>query len=91
MNLRGDCKVCILNWIHENHSELDALYQMIYVNGDRSYWAELDEEIRIFTKREGLLYVRDDDSIQRPLDEPPIVVNCFFHDEIIPSSNKRKG
>ncbi len=89
LNLRGDYKGRILNWIHDNHPELDALYQRIYMKGDRSYWAELDEEMRRFTKEEGLLYVRDDDSIRRPFDEPPIVVNYFFHEEIIPSAKKK--
>lgn len=91
LNLRGDYKARILNWIHENHPELDSLYQMIYTKNDRSYWAELDEKIRQFTNEEGLLYVRDDDSIRRPFEEPPIVVNYFFHEEIIPSAKKKKG
>ena len=88
LNLRGDYKARIFSWIHENHLELDTLYQMIYTKNDRSYWVELDEEMRQFTKIEGLLYVRDDDSIRRPFEEPPIVVNYFFHEEIIPSAKK---
>lgn len=90
LNLRGDYKARILNWIHENHPELDSLYQMIYTKNDRSYWAGLDEKMRQFTNEEGLLYVRDDDSIRRPFEEPPIVVNYFFHEEIIPSAKKKK-
>lgn len=89
LNLRGDYKARILNWIHENHPELDALYQRIYTKNDRSYWAELDEKMQRFTTEEGLLYVRDDDSIRRPFEEPPIVVNYFFHEEIIPSAKKK--
>lgn len=89
LNLRGDYKARILNWIHENHPELDALYQMIYTKNDRGYWAELDEKMRQFTNEEGLLYVRDDDSIRHPFEEPPIVVNYFFHEEIIPSVKKK--
>ncbi|MFR3792081.1 MAG: hypothetical protein ACLTWO_09255 [Blautia massiliensis (ex Durand et al. 2017)] len=34
--------------------------------------------------------MRNDDSIRRPFDEPPIVVNCFFHEEIIPSAQKTR-
>ena len=66
------------------------LYQAIYQRGDRSYWAALDEEVRRFAAEEGLLYVRNDDSIKRPLEAPPIVVNYFFHEEIIPSAKKKK-
>ena len=90
LNLRGDYKARILNWIHENHPELDALYQRIYMKNDRSYWAELDEDMRQFSKEEGLLYVRDDDLIRRSFEEPPIVVNYFFHEEIIPSAKKKR-
>ena len=49
----------------------------------------LDEEMRRFTREEGLLYVRNDDSVKRPFEEPPIVVNYFFHEEIIPSAKKK--
>ena len=52
------------------------------------YTSMLDEEMRKFTEDEGLLYVRNDDSISRPFEEPPIVVNYFFHEEIIPSAKK---
>ena len=52
--------------------------------------AELDTQIRQFCKEEGLLYVRDDDSIKRPFNDPPIVVNYFFHEEIIPSAKKKE-
>ena len=30
LNLRGDYKVRILEWVHENHPELDELYHRIY-------------------------------------------------------------
>ena len=43
----------------------------------------LDEEVRAFAAAEGLPYVRDDDSIRRPFTAPPLVVNYFFHEEII--------
>lgn len=90
LNLRGEYKARILRWIHECHPELENLYQRIYTKGDRSYWAGLDETMRQFTDREGLLYVRDDDSIRRPFEEPPVVVNYFFHEQIIPSAKKRQ-
>lgn len=90
LNLRGGYKSAILDYIAEKRPDLVQLYQAIYQKNDRSYWAALDEEIRQFTAEEGLLYVRDDDSIQRPFDAPPIVVNYFFHEEIIPSAKKKK-
>ena len=42
-----------------------------------------------FCKEEGLSYVRDDDSISRPINKPPIVVNYFYHEEITKSAKKK--
>ena len=89
LNLRGGYKTVILDYIAEKYTGLAPLYEAVYKKGDRSYWAMLDEEMRRFTREEGLLYVRNDDSVKRPFEEPPIVVNYFFHEEIIPSAKKK--
>lgn len=89
LNLRGSYKSVILNYIQEKHPDLYPLYESIYKKKDRTYWSKLDEEMKQFTQEQGLLYVRDDDSIKRPFDEPPIVVNYFFHEEIKPSAKKK--
>lgn len=91
LNLRGDYKARILNWIHENHPELDTLYETIYKKNDRSYWSELDAEMKLYTATEGMLYIRDDDSKRAAFGEPPIVINYFFHEEIIPSAKRKTG
>lgn len=90
LNLRGGYKKVILDYIANNHPELVSLYEAIYQKKDRGYWFALDEELRQFTSKEGLLYVRNDDSISRPINAPPIVVNYFFHEEIIPSAKKKE-
>lgn len=91
LNLRGGYKQIILDYIAEKHPDLVPLYDAIYHKKDRRYWAKLDAQMRQFCEKEGLLYVRDDDSIKRPFNDPPIVVNYFFHEEIIPSAKKKKG
>ena len=88
LNLRGSYKAVILDYIKEKRPDLLPLYQKIYQRNDRSYWAILDEEMRYFTAAEGLTYVRDDDSMKRPFEAPPIVVNFFFHEEIKKSAKK---
>lgn len=88
LNLRGSYKTVIFDYIADRHPELLPLYRSIYQQGDRSYWVKLDEEMQHFTREEGLTYVRNDDSMERPFEEPPIVVNYFFHEEIIPSARK---
>lgn len=88
LNLRGSYKAAILDYIEEKRPDLLPLYQAIYRRNDRTYWAVLDEETRRFTAAQGLAYVRDDDSMRRPFDAPPIVVNFFFHEQITKSAKK---
>lgn len=89
LNLRGDYRVCILEWIHENHPELDGLYQDIYSRKSRTYWTELDREMRAYTEKEGMLYLRDDDQHRSDFGEPPVVVNYFYHEEVKKSAKKK--
>nr|WP_122011724.1 radical SAM mobile pair protein B [Maliibacterium massiliense] len=88
LNLRGSYKSAILAYIAEKNPSLVPLYEAIYQQKDRSYWAALDAQLRQFAQEQGLCYVRDDDSIKRPFEAPPIVVNYFFHEQIIPSVKK---
>ncbi len=88
LNLRGDYKGKILDWINKNHPELNNLYKVIYLSNDRGYWYDLDKKLKEFTSKQGLKYIRNDDSVSANFDEPPIVVNYFFHEEIIPSAKK---
>ena len=88
LNLRGGFKKTILDYINEKHPELNGLYDEIYNRGNRHYWKVLDAEIREFTEKEGLQYLRNDDSMKRPFSEPPVVVNYFFHEEV--RKNNRK-
>ena len=88
LNLRGDYKARILNWIGERHPELSALYREIYMQGDRSYWSGLDTKIRRFAEENGFLYIRNDDSKRGAFGEKPVLVNYFFHEEITPSARR---
>ena len=89
LNLRGDYKSRILRWVHDHRPDLDDLYHEIYVRGDRSYWRALDAEIRDYAEKEGFPYLRDDDSRRADFGEKPVIVNYFFHEEIIPSAKKK--
>lgn len=91
LNLRGGYKADILGYIAEKRPELGPLYDAIYQKGDRTYWRELDAEVRAYAEREGLEYVRDDDTMRRPFDAPPAIVNYFFHEEIKKSAKKEGG
>ena len=82
LNLRGGFKGVILDYIREKHPELVPLYEDIYSKGSRQYWEHVDTTVREYALAAGLPYVRDDDSMKRPFDAPPVIVNFFFHEEV---------
>ncbi|WP_137657966.1 radical SAM mobile pair protein B [Bifidobacterium moukalabense] len=86
LNLRGSYKGVIMRYIREKHPELTPLYEEIYTHGSRLYWEMLDAEMRAYAERVDLPYVRNDDSMQRPFEAPPVIVNFFYHEEIRKSS-----
>lgn len=90
LNLRGGYKKVILDYMAEKRPGLLPLYQAIYQRKDRSYWTALDEELRRFAAEEHLPYARDDDSMKRSFEALPVIVNYFFHEEIIPSAKKKQ-
>ncbi len=77
-----------MDYIREKHPELLPLYTEIYMGGSRLYWEALDGDIREYASRNGLEYVRDDDSMKKPFDAPPTIVNFFYHEEIKKSAKR---
>lgn len=88
LNLRGSYKTVILDYIRKNHSELVSLYEEIYLHGNHLYWESLDRDVRLYAKKNELEYVRDDDSVKKPFDAPPVIVNFFYHEKIKKSTKK---
>lgn len=91
LNLRGDYKTWILNYIRDKHPELSSLYCEIYQKKDNSYWENLDKDLREYAVLAGLDYVVDTDKILRPFDSPPLVVNYFYHSQIKRSAKEKIG
>ena len=89
LNLRGDYKARILAWIAAERPALVPLYDAIYRRGDRTHWAELDATLRTFCAARGLPYLRADDTLSRPFDAPPAVVNYFFHEQVKKSARRK--
>lgn len=83
LNLRGAYKEDILKFIDTRYPHLSALYRQIYSHNDKSWWHELDREIAAFTKAAGLRYVRNQDPELAGERGHPVVVNYFFHEEIV--------
>lgn len=88
LNLRGSYKAIIMGYIKEQYPALLPLYQEIYNRGSRSYWESLDTELKEYAAEIGLEYVTNDDSINRPFDAPPVIVNYFYHSDIKKSARK---
>lgn len=88
LNLRGGYKTVIMDYIQEKHPDLLPLYQEIYNKNDRSYWELLDAELKDWAAEIGLDYVTNDDSMSRPFEALPIIVNFFYHSEIKKSARK---
>ena len=82
LNLRGSYKAVIMDYVKEKYPALLPLYQNIYNRSDRSYWEALDTELKEYAIEIGLDYVTNDDSMSRPFDAPPVMVNYFYHSEI---------
>lgn len=91
LNLRGSYKAVILDHIRDRYPELVPLYQEIYSQGSRLYWEALDARLKAFTAELGLDYVTNDDSMKRPFDVPPVIVNYFYHEQIRKSAGKAAG
>lgn len=54
LNLRGSFRQDILHYIAEKHPDLVPLYRQIYVDGDRSYWADLAEVVEQEADKQGI-------------------------------------
>ena len=88
LNLRGSFKPVILDYIRKKYPDLVSLYEEIYTRQNRNYWINLDSELKSFAAREGLDYKTNDDSMERPFEAPPVVVNYFYHEQIRKSARK---
>lgn len=88
LNLRGNYKQVILNFIIEKYPNLKDLYDQIYLKGDRTYWVELDRSLQKLACEHGLDYVVNEDNIVRPFEAPPVLVNFFYHEKIKKSASK---
>lgn len=88
LNLRGGYKTVIMDYIQKKRPDLLPLYQEIYNKNDRRYWELLDAELKTWAAEIGLDYVTNDDSMSRPFEAPPIIVNFFYHSEIKKSARK---
>lgn len=89
LNLRGTFKPRIMEYIAAKYPRLVPLYRDIYTRGDNGYWQRLDAELQDFARQIGLAYVTNDDTMRRPFEALPVIVNYFYHSRIKKSARKR--
>ncbi len=80
------CKYCYASFMKRFSNHLEPWGKFV----DVKYWPEI-KQMKKYAGQAGLSYVRDDDSMRRPFDAPPTVVNYFFHEQIIPSAKRKEG
>lgn len=87
LNLRGDYKITILNYIKEKYPNLLSLYEQIYNKKDKGYWRSLEVEIHNYADKIGLPYFDNYLPDGRSEQGKPAIVNYLYHEEIRGSEN----
>ena len=82
LNLHGQFKGDIMNYIREKHPELASLYDEIYNKKRMDYWKSLEQEISAFTHEKGYPYRINDLPYGRSPQGKPVIVNYFYHEKI---------
>lgn len=89
LNLRGNFKAEIMEYIARKYPDLLPLYQQIYNKNDRTYWKILDKTVADYAARKGFLYVIDEEPFLRNATGKPVIINYFYHSEIRQSAKTK--
>ncbi len=57
LNLRGQYKTYIMDYIQKNYSELYEKYRDIFIKNDKTYWRTLGEEISEYCQKNHIKYI----------------------------------
>lgn len=82
LNLRGQFKGVIMDYIRENHPSLVPLYEDIYNRKRTEYWQSLEKEISSYAAEQGYPYRVNDLPYGRSEKGKPVLVNYFYHEKI---------
>ncbi len=89
LNLRGNFKADIMNYIAEKHPDLKSLYQQIYTKNDVTYWEILNRQVEEYATKNGLMYVTDKEPFLRDPNGKPVIINYFYHSQIKQSAKRQ--
>ena len=82
LNLRGQFKGVIMDYIREKHPSLVPLYEDIYNRKRSDYWQNLEKEISAYAAEQGYPYRVNDLPYGRSEKGKPVLVNYFYHEKI---------
>lgn len=82
LNLRGQFKGTIMNYIREKHPELVDLYEEIYNRKINDYWQMLEKNTAEYAVQNGYPYRVNDLPYGRSEKGKPVIVNYFYHEKI---------
>ena len=82
LNLRGQFKGVIMDYIREKHPSLVPLYEDIYNRKQPDYWQSLEKEISSYAAEQGYPYRVNDLPYGRSEKGKPVLVNYFYHEKI---------
>ena len=82
LNLRGQFKGVIMDYIREKHPSLVPLYEDIYNRKRSDYWQSLEKEISAYAAEQGYPYRVNDLPYGRSEKGKPVLVNYFYHEKI---------
>lgn len=89
LNLRGDYKAAIMDYISDKYPTLAPLYEEIYRRKSREYWIELNKEIAEYAAENGYMYLIDKEPFQKNPTGKSIIINYFYHEEIRQSAKSQ--
>ena len=87
LNLRGAFKQEILDYIESKYPQLATLYHVIYTEGDKSYFRDLEERARRLAEENNCPFVDNELPYGRAKPGHPVIVDYFYHEEIRGSEN----
>lgn len=82
LNLRGQFKGTIMNYIKDEYPALVPLYEDIYNLKRTDYWQALETDISVYAHEQGLPYMINDLPYGRSEHGKPVIVNYFYHEKI---------
>lgn len=90
LNLRGDYKKTVIDYIRKKYPSLLSLYWGIYNDNNRGYWEKLDAQLKDFAAENGLAYIKNSDGAINSFDGYPAIINFFYHEQIKKSAGKSR-